>query len=264
MARIALGLEYDGTDFVGWQSQGNGRSVQSALTEAVSRVADEPVVLHAAGRTDAGVHASGQVVHFDTWALRDPREWTLGINSNLPADVSVSWVSPVPGEFDARRSALSRTYRYLVLQRPTRSALAARRAWWLRETLDPAVMLEAAHFLLGENDFSSFRAAGCQSTTPWRRLSHVGIAVQPDLLAAEFTANAFVYRMVRNLMGFLTSVGAGRLAAVSAREVLAARDRSCAPATAPAHGLTLIDVEYPGEFGLPRSGRDTISVRWPR
>jgi tRNA pseudouridine38-40 synthase len=159
MARVALGLEYDGTDFVGWQEQRNGRSVQASLAAAVTGVANEPVTVHGAGRTDAGVHAAGQVVHFDSCARRTARQWLLGINSNLPEDISVSWVREVDVDFDARRSAVWRLYRYRVLQQAARSALARRRSWWIRETLDPAAMTAAAVAWLGEKDFSAFRAA---------------------------------------------------------------------------------------------------------
>ena len=253
--RIALGVEYDGTDFVGWQQQRNGRSVQEVLTAAVARVAAEPVTLTAAGRTDAGVHATQQVVHFDTNAARTPRQWQLGVNANLPPDVAVRWVRPVPDDFDARRSARSRTYRYLLLVQPHRPALARRRAWWVREPLDPAAMSAAALHWLGENDFSAFRAAGCQSASPNRRLMAVRVvqdlAGHPGLYALEFTANAFLQHMVRNLVGLLAAVGRGGLPPRAAAEVLASRDRRQAAEAAPAQGLTLIAVDYPERFDLP-------------
>lgn len=255
MPRIALGIEYDGTEFVGWQQQRTGRTVQSVLTEAVSRVADEPVTLHVAGRTDSGVHASGQVVHFDTGALRAPRQWVLGVNANSPADVAVRWAREVPPDFDARRSALARTYRYEILVQPERPALDRRRVWWLRGPFDTAAVSAAATYLLGERDFSAFRGAGCQSRSPWRRLTAVAVRGRGRgeriAVTLEFTANAFLLHMVRNLVGFLAAVGRGEAAPAATAEVLAGRDRRQAGVTAPPQGLTLVRVAYPERFALP-------------
>jgi len=255
MHRIALGVEYDGTDFRGWQLQREGRTVQRVLTEAVSRVADHPVTLHVAGRTDAGVHASGQVVHFDTAAERTPRQWVLGVNANLPPDAAVRWAHPVPSDFDARRSALSRTYRYRILVQPERPALERRRVWWLRTPLDPAAMAAAAAHLLGERDFSAFRGAGCQSHSPWRRLTAVAVhrrgGGERIGLTLEFTANAFLLHMVRNLVGYLAAVGRGEAEPAAAAKVLAGRDRRRAGVTAPPQGLTLVRVAYPAGYLLP-------------
>jgi tRNA pseudouridine38-40 synthase len=256
MPRIALGVEYDGTDFVGWQSQHNGRSVAVELGAAVSAVADEPVQVHAAGRTDAGVHATGQVVHFDTSAARSLRGWLLGINSNLPADVAVTWAHEVSADFDARRSAIARRYRYVIVCSPTRPAVARRFVWWLRESLDCAAMSHASIAWLGEHDFSAFRAAECQSSTPMRRIHAIGIARRDERVEIEVTANSFVYHMVRNLVGALAEIGRGRAAPAWAAELLAGRDRTKGAPTAPAQGLTLVEVYYPDELGLPRgSGR---------
>ncbi len=251
MPRFAAGIEYDGTDFVGWQTQRSGRSVQSALVAAVSAVADEHVDVHGAGRTDAGVHAWRQVAHFDAAAKRTTRQWLLGINSNLPDDMAVRWVTPVGADFDARRSALSRTYRYRIVSSPTRPVLARRGAWWVRDALDPAEMSAAAVQWLGERDFSAFRAAGCQSSTPMRCLSSVEISRDGPGMRLDFTANAFLYHMVRNLVGTLVHIGCGRAPAHWAGELLASRDRTLAPATAPARGLTLMAVSYPDACGLP-------------
>ena len=253
MARIALGLEYDGTDFVGWQEQRNGRSVQASLAAAVSEVADEPITVHGAGRTDAGVHARGQVVHFDSRARRTPRQWLLGINSNLPDDIAVRWAQEVDAGFDARRAALWRSYRYRVLQQQTRSALARRYSWWVRESLDRAAMTAAAVAWLGENDFSSFRAAGCQSRSPMRRLLAVGIHPEGCCLALEFRANAFLHHMVRNLVGVLVEIGRGSAPVEWAGELMRARDRTLGGVTAPPQGLTLVHVHYPERFGLSQS-----------
>ena len=248
--RVAVGLEYDGTDFVGWQVQRNGRSVQAALEAAVSSVADEPVSVTGAGRTDAGVHARCQVAHFDTGAERTPRQWLLGINSNLPQDAAVRWVRPLDADFHARRSATARRYRYRILERKTRSALLRHRTWWRRETLDCGAMTAAASALLGERDFSAFRASGCQSKSPMRRLTTVALYRGNGLLNLEFEANAFLQHMVRNLVGVLVEVGRGAAPPHWAAQVLAARDRTRGGVTAPPQGLTLVGVRYPPRYGL--------------
>ena len=254
MKRFAVGLEYDGTDFVGWQVQRSGRSVQGALQAAVSAVADETISVTGAGRTDSGVHARCQVAHFDTGAPRTSRQWLLGINSNLPEDAAVRWVRQVDASFHARRSATARRYRYRVLESRTRSALLRHRSWWRRETLDCGAMTAAACALLGERDFSSFRAAGCQSSTPMRRLASAGLFRADGSLHLEFEANAFLQHMVRNLVGVLVEIGRGAAPPEWAAEVLAARDRSRAGVTAPAQGLTLVGVRYPPRYGLPSPG----------
>jgi tRNA pseudouridine38-40 synthase len=249
--RIALGLEYDGTDFVGWQTQRDSRSIQQHLTEAIAAVADHPLTVSGSGRTDAGVHAAQQVAHFDTHALRAPRQWLLGINSNLPPDIAVQWVQEVEADFDARRSALWRRYRYLIRQHPVRSALCRRRTWWFRESLDCGAMTAAASAWLGENDFSAFRAAGCQSSTPMRRLLSVGIQTDGSIIAFEFKANAFLQHMVRNFVGVLVGVGSGKEVPRWAAEVLAGRDRTLGGIAAPPQGLTLMEVAYPERFNIP-------------
>jgi tRNA pseudouridine38-40 synthase len=260
MPRFSLGLEYDGTDFVGWQSQLQGRSVQQVLAAAVSRVASEAVSVHAAGRTDSGVHASGQVVHFDAEAARSSRQWCLGINSNLPPDVAVRWVRQVDATFDARRSALWRRYRYQILISETRPVLARRASWWLREALDVGAMTAAAAACVGEHDFSAFRAANCQSHTPHRHLSAIEISRTGPVLALEFTANAFLYHMVRNLVGSLVAVGRAKAEPAWIGELLQQRDRSLAAATAPAAGLSLVEVCYPKRYGLPTPGCISLSL----
>jgi tRNA pseudouridine38-40 synthase len=258
MPRIALGLEYDGTDFLGWQAQAGGRSIEGVLAEAVGFVADETVTVHGSGRTDAGVHALEQVAHFDTRVARSPRQWLLGINSKLPPDVAVRWVHEVPREFDARRSALARRYRYTILQQAARPALLRARAWWLRPPLDCGAMTAAAAGLLGEHDFSAFRAAGCQAKTPMRRLMAVRIAERRGsasaLVTLEFTANAFLQHMVRNLVGTLAAIGRGELPPQAAAEILARRDRTAAGVAAPPCGLALVEVRYPERYALPQLG----------
>lgn len=251
MPRFALGVEYDGTEFVGWQHQDNGRSVQAVLSAAVSSVADEAVELHAAGRTDAGVHASGQVVHFDARAERDERQWRLGVNSRLPPDIAVQWARRIDSSFDARRSAIARRYRYLVLCDESRSALARRCVWWQHAPLSLGAMTAAATACLGERDFSAFRAANCQSRTPMRHLMAVALRRDGPLVALEFTANAFLYHMVRNLVGTLVEIGRGKAPAAWMSELLAGGDRTRAAATAPACGLTLVEVRYDARHGLP-------------
>jgi tRNA pseudouridine38-40 synthase len=251
MARIALGVEYDGTEFVGWQLQRSGRTVQAELQLAVSSVADSAVVVHGSGRTDSGVHADGQVAHFDADAERTPRQWVLGINANLPSDIAVRWAQPVAAEFDARRTALWRRYRYSILQQPIRSARWRRRTWWVREPLDCARMIEAAVAWLGEHDFSAFRAAGCQSHSPMRHMMSVAFDDRAPLIEIEFQANAFLQHMVRNLVGVLVDIGRGRHPSAWAQELLQARDRTRAGIAAPAQGLTLAAIGYPDVCGLP-------------
>ena len=256
MPRIALGLEYDGTDFIGWQIQHTGRSIEGVLAAAVGQVAGARVGVRGAGRTDTGVHALQQVAHFDTTALRTERQWLLGINSNLPPDVAIRWVKEVPADFDARRSAVSRRYRYTILQQPARPALLRHRVWWLREPLDCAAMAAAAVLWLGEHDFSAFRAAGCQAKNPMRHLMAVQVAQRPcaagQFVTCEFTANAFLQHMVRNLVGTLAAVGRGELLPKDAAAILATRDRTQAGVTAPPAGLALVEVLYAPHYGLPR------------
>ncbi len=255
MRRVALGIEYDGTGFVGWQSQANGRAVQDILGAAVAQVAAEPVVLTAAGRTDAGVHAEAQVVHFDTSARRTDRQWVLGINSQLPDDVAVTWARSVDCDFDARRSAVSRTYRYQLLRCQTRSPLWRQRSMWVRTPLDLGTMSAAAVYLLGEQDFSALRAAGCQSRSAQRCVTAIRMAGRAPFVHIDVTANAFLYHMVRNMVGLLVRVGSGAADAAWVAAVLASGDRSQGAPTAPAQGLTLRAVTYPEHFGVPAHGR---------
>jgi tRNA pseudouridine38-40 synthase len=260
MPRIALGLEYDGTDFVGWQIQRTGRSVEGVLAAAVSVVAGETVSVRGSGRTDAGVHALHQVVHFNSTVTRTPRQWLLGVNSNLPPDVAVRWVREVPSTFDARRSALSRRYRYSILHQSVRPAVERRNVWWVREPLDCSAMSAGAVSWIGEHDFSSFRAAGCQARSPNRRLMAVKITQRPHgggtLVTCEFTANAFLQHMVRNFVGTLVAIGHGELPPRAAADILEKRDRTKAGVTAPPSGLALIEVTYAPEYGLPRLADD--------
>ena len=249
--RIALGIEYDGTSYNGWQRQKNGIGIQQRLEEALSVVADESIEVHCAGRTDTGVHASGQVVHFDTSAERSDRGWLLGANTNLPPDISVGWATRVSDEFHARFSATARSYRYQILNRLQRSALHRHRAWWVHQPLDEKRMHDAAQQLVGEHDFSAFRAAGCQAKSATREVTEINVTRCGDWLTLEISANAFLMHMVRNITGTLAAIGLGEQPVGRAAEVLASRDRTAAGVTAPAHGLTLVSVEYPDEFGVP-------------
>jgi tRNA pseudouridine38-40 synthase len=251
MERIAVGLEYVGTAFAGWQSQEGVRTVQQCAEAALARVADHPLALVAAGRTDAGVHAVGQVAHFDTSSVRTPRAWMLGANGQLPEDASIGWVWPVPAHFHARYSALARSYRYVILNRGARSALAHGRAALVHRALEIEPMNAAAAALTGEHDFSAFRAAECQARSPVRRLERLTVTRSGDWIVIDATANAFLHHMVRNLAGLLIAIGSGDQPSGWASEVLAGRDRTRAAPTAPAEGLYLYCVSYPATFGLP-------------
>lgn len=251
MTRLAVGLEYDGQAFVGWQTQSGPRTVQAVLESAIGRIAAAPVALTCAGRTDAGVHARGQVAHFDTAAARSLRSWVLGTNSELPADVSLTWARAVPGHFHARYSAEARTYRYLILNRSARSALAAGRVAWIHRPLQVEPMTRAAAQLIGTHDFSAFRAAECQARSPVRRLEQLSVRREGDWVLIEATANAFLHHMVRNIAGLLIAIGRGDRPPGAAGEVLASRDRRSNAATAPAAGLYFWSVRYPAAFGLP-------------
>ena len=250
--RVALGVQYDGSGFRGWQTQGSGvRTVQDCLERALTRVADHPVKVVCAGRTDAGVHGVGQVVHFETTATRSARSWVLGGNAHLPTDLSLNWAHPAEDDFHARFSALTRRYRYLIHNHPYRAALWHRRAAWQRPSLDAEQMHEAGQLLVGEHDFSAFRAAECQARQPIRRLLELTVRRYGDSVVLEVEANAFLHHMVRNIAGVLMAIGAGERPVGWAREVLEGGDRTRAGVTAPAEGLYLLAVRYPECFGLP-------------
>lgn len=257
MARIAFGVEYDGSALVGWQAQRQGRSVQGCLEQAFSTVADEPLAVVCAGRTDAGVHATAQVIHVETNASRSIRGWLLGVNSNLPIDITLRWGRRVADEFHARFSARSRTYQYLILNRATRSALWRERCCWERCPLDLELMREGAQHLVGQHDFSSFRAAPCQASTPVRTLGRIDLSQDEDMISIVLTANAFLQHMVRNIAGTLIRVGRGDAEPAWVANTLAKCDRRAAGPTAPASGLYLIGVEYEEEHGLSRRLRPT-------
>lgn len=252
-ARIALEVEYDGADFSGWQRQSSPRlpTVQGAVEKALSQVADHRVRLICAGRTDAGVHATAQVVHFDAAVDRGCRAWLRGGNSLLPAGVRIHWARTVNDTFHARFSALSRRYRYVMLESDVAPALLSRQITHVRGRLDTGAMQRAADALPGEHDFSAFRAAGCQSRTPFRYVSHLQVFRQGCFVVIDIAANAFLQHMVRNIAGALIAVGLGQRGSDWPGELLAGRDRRRGAATASPAGLYLVAVGYPREFGLP-------------
>lgn len=250
--RIALGIEYDGTAYNGWQRQRTGDGVQERVESALSKVADELVEVVCAGRTDSGVHATGQVVHFDSGSERSRRGWLLGANTNLPDDIAVTWAEPVSDEFHARFSAVSRSYRYIIRNCLVRSALDRHRAWWIYAPLDAEAMHDAAQALAGRHDFSAFRAAGCQASTAVREIQSISVAREGDKIYLDVTANAFLQHMVRNIAGTLAAIGAGDLAGSALPAILASRDRKEGGVAAPPHGLTLVRVVYPDDFPLPK------------
>jgi len=260
MPRIALGLEYDGSRYAGWQSQANASGIQTAVESALSFVANHTVMLTSAGRTDAGVHASMQVVHFDTSAERNERGWVMGANSNLDDTVSVLWARSVPDDFNARYGATARSYRYVILNRQPRPSLLRDRVCWIREPLNEQLMHQGAQHLLGEQDFSSYRAAECQSSTPMRRLYRIDVTRHHELVVVDVTANAFLHHMVRNIVGVLIEVGRGNQSTDWPLKVLQARNRSDGGITAAAAGLYLFGVYYPDNLRLPSLPRDSA---WP-
>lgn len=249
--RIAAGIEYDGAGYAGWQYQSHSPSVQEQVQIALGRVANEPVTVHCAGRTDTGVHALQQVIHFDTEAVRSERSWLLGANSNLPDDVAIQWARQVDADFHARFSATARRYRYIILNRPTRSAVLSGKVVVIRPPLDAGAMNQAAQALVGEHDFSSFRAQGCQARHPNRCVLAISVSRRDDFVYLDIAANAFLHHMVRNIAGALIEVGKGERAPEWIAELLALRDRKQGGVTAPPGGLYLVGVDYPERFGLP-------------
>ncbi len=252
MRRIALGVEYDGRSFAGFQVQKFAvDTVQGSLEKVLSSIANEPITLVCAGRTDAGVHATGQVVHFDTLAERPERAWRMGVNTQLPDSISVRWAMEVSPGFHARFSAQSRTYRYLIDNQRSRPGILNGKVTWDRRRLNIEAMQTAARYLVGKHDFSSFRASQCQARSPIREIEHLHIVSRGSLIVIEVKATAFLHHMVRNIVGVIAAVGAEEKPVEWVEEVLAARDRRCAGVTAPPHGLYLVAVDYPSAFTLP-------------
>ena len=249
--RIALGLEYDGSAFCGWQTQPGGCGVQDHLQQALRQFTQQDVETVAAGRTDAGVHASAQVVHLDAHVQREPHSWVRGTNSNLHPSARVLWASPVPDDFHARYSARARTYRYLLANTPVAPAILKGKAGWHHRPLDAARMHAAAQALVGEHDFSAFRDAECQAKSPVRTLSAITIARHDSVISFTLTANAFLHHMVRNIVGSLAYVGDGRQSPEWIATLLQLRDRRHAAPTFMPDGLYLAGIEYDRTFTLP-------------
>ncbi len=256
--RIAAIIEYDGSRFNGWQAQDRGATIQGCVEEALSRVADEPISVTVAGRTDAGVHACAQVIHFDTAAMRSGYSWIRGANSYLPREIALLWAAEVAADFHARFSATGRRYDYVILNRAVRPTYLAAHVTHEYRPLDIARMRQAAAYLIGEHDFTSFRSSECVAPSPVRELRALAIERAGEFVKIHAYANAFLHHMVRNLAGVLMAIGAGEREPQWAADVLAARDRTKGSVTAPADGLYLSAVEYPERFGLPR-----LSNPWP-
>ena len=259
MQRIAMCVEYSGEKYCGWQRQSHSPSVQQEVEEALSKVANETITLICAGRTDTGVHATGQIIHFDTIAVRAARNWMLGVNANLPRDIRITWVNAVGFDFHARFSAQARSYRYLILNRHQGSAHLPFGVTWERKPLEEQAMHRAAQCLVGEHDFSSFRAAGCQAHSPVRHIYSVALHRKGELIMLDIRANAFLHHMVRNIVGCLLEVGSGRKPEQWVSDILLAKDRTQNAPTASPHGLYLTKVEYPEKYQIPSSNMPFFS-----
>ena len=251
--RIAIGIDFNGRAYRGWQTQQPGvKSVQETLERAIARVADHSVIVHAAGRTDAGVHAAGMIAHFDTDALRPARSWMLGVNTHLPDDIALRWVTPVSDDFHARFRAVARRYRYVIYNHAFRSSLLAGMVTWHYHALDLARMQAAARHLVGTHDFTSFRAVACQAPKPVRHVHFLELRQKGPFIVLDIQADGFLHHMVRNIAGVLMAIGQGKAEPGWAAEVLAARDRTLGGVTAPPEGLYFVDALYPEQFLLPR------------
>jgi len=253
--RFALCIEYAGKNYKGWQSQkfDNLPTVQEHVEVALSKIANHPVKVVCAGRTDTGVNGTYQIIHFDSHAQRDMRAWVLGANSQLPEDIAVQWAVPVDDSFHARFSAMSRRYRYIIYSNPVMPAILAKGVTWTHKPLNVDDMQQAAQYLRGEHDFSSYRAVACQAKTAVRTISAINVYTHGELIVVDVQANAFLHHMIRNIAGVLISIGAGEAEPVWALDVLEAKDRRKGGVTAPPHGLYFVDVKYPDEYHLPAS-----------
>ncbi len=249
--RLAMGIEYDGTHYCGFQRLSHAASVQGALEKALARVANTPVRIHASGRTDSGVHATRQVIHFDAPVPRSEKSWIFGANTHLPKDIAVRWVKPVPDDFHSRLSALARRYRYLLINQLNRPVLERANVTWCRDPLDADAMHRAAQALVGEHDFSSFRAAGCRSKSPFRHMHFLEVKRHGPLVVVDIQGNAFLHHMIRNIVGALVSVGRGTRDEAWVERLLALQDRKQGDVTAPACGLHFVDSRYDEAFALP-------------
>lgn len=250
--RYALGIEYDGSRYHGWQRQNNAVSVQEKLEAALSKIANEPINVICAGRTDTGVNATNQVIHFDTNNPRKDVSWTLGVNTHLPSDIAVSWVKEVNEDFHARFSATARHYRYIINNNRLRSAILSQGISFCPHPLDEELMHQAAQYLVGRHDFTSFRTVHCQSHSAERTLYHCNVSRQGQYVIIDVKGNAFLHHMVRNITGSLMRVGQELETVVWMKEVLEAKNRCLAGMTAPSAGLYFVGVEYPEDFNLPK------------
>ncbi|HID81025.1 MAG TPA: tRNA pseudouridine(38-40) synthase TruA [Chromatiales bacterium] len=256
--RIAAGIEYDGDGFCGWQRSPNVRSVQAELEKALSKVADHAVCCVCAGRTDSGVHAQQQIIHFDSEAKRPDHAWLLGGNSALPKDISIRWVTAVNEGFHARFKAEARSYRYVIINQLVRPAILAGKVTWVRKPLQVDAMQQAAQYLVGEHDFSSFRAAACEANTPVRHVMLAEVTRAENFIYLDIKANAFLHHMVRNIAGVLISIGQGDHSPEWTQQLLQKRDRTQGGVTAPPDGLYLVSAHYPEKWGIPRSPRPIV------
>ncbi len=245
-----MGVEYDGSSYNGWQKQNIGLGIQTVVEKALSKVANHQINSICAGRTDTGVHARSQVIHFDTITERDNYGWLAGVNSNLPPDINITWVKNVNNDFHARFSASKRKYSYKILNQKTRSSLSRNYFWWVYDELDVNQMQSGAKYLIGKHDFTSFRATSCQASSPIREIFDIQIQKNDEHLRITLTANAYLQRMVRNIVGALVQIGKQEKDAKWMHDVLKGRDRKLAGIAAPAHGLTLLAVKYPNEFDI--------------
>lgn len=258
MTRLALTIEYDGSAYSGWQKQVHSPSVQQEIEQALSFVADKPVELVCAGRTDSGVHACEQVAHFETDVSRTNRSWLLGANCRLPRDIRILWIDRVPDVFHARFSAIARSYRYIILNTPVASALFQNKVCWEHRQLDDIIMHTAAQSLLGEHDFSAFRAAGCQAKSPVRQIEYLDVSRHGNLIYLDIKANAFLHHMVRNIAGSLMAIGKHEYSVDWLQAVLQGGDRRQAAMTASASGLYFVQAFYPREFNLQQIERKPV------
>ena len=255
--RIALGIEYNGSEYFGWQRQSHAASVQQTVEEALSKVADTEIRIHAAGRTDTGVHATEQVIHFDSDIERENRAWVMGVNSYLPNSISILWAKDINEEFHARYSANSRRYRYVILNRPIRPALLSKQVTWIYQSLDENKMQTAALHLEGTHDFTSYRALSCQAKSPIRTVHQINVHKQNEFIFIDIHADGFLHHMVRNITGVLISIGKNEYADCWSREILEHHDRTLGGVTADASGLYLVKVQYDDKYEL------NSAIRWP-
>jgi len=250
--RVALGIEYSGENYCGWQRQSHSPSVQENLENALSKIAAQSIKVLCAGRTDTGVHATGQVVHFEMQGNRPETAWIRGANNHLPKDISIVWATQVDDEFHARFSAQSRSYRYIIQNTKAPTATLHGKVTWHRNKLNLDRMLTGANYLVGKHDFSSFRASSCQAHSAIRTIERIDITQHNSLIFIDVKANAFLHHMVRNIVGCLLQVGEERQQPEFVKQVLALKDRTKAPDTAKPHGLYLVNVTYPQQYQLPK------------